>query len=166
MVEIVLADKKDIPSIQEVANSTWFDTYMPILPDGQCEYMFEMMYSSSALRKQMDDGHVFFLCKYNGAARGYVSIRPDGENLFHLEKLYVQPDCQGLGLGRLLIEKAFGYARDNSSSSPCYVELNVNRNNKSLQFYQHVGMIKDREGDFDIGNGYYMNDYIMRKQVK
>ena len=35
------------------------------------------------------------------------------------------------------------------------------RNNKALQFYEHMGMRKLREGDFPIGNGYYMNDYIM-----
>lgn len=39
--------------------------------------------------------------------------------------------------------------------------LNVNRNNKALHFYEHKGMKKLREGDFPIGNGYYMNDYIM-----
>ena len=44
---------------------------------------------------------------------------------------------------------------------PCLMELNVNRNNKALQFYEHMGMRKLREGDFPIGNGYYMNDYIM-----
>ena len=44
---------------------------------------------------------------------------------------------------------------------PCLMELNVNRNNKALQFYEYMGMRKLREGDFPIGNGYYMNDYIM-----
>ena len=44
---------------------------------------------------------------------------------------------------------------------PCLMELNVNRNNKALLFYERMGMRKLREGDFPIGNGYYMNDYIM-----
>ena len=41
------------------------------------------------------------------------------------------------------------------------MDLNVNRNNKALHFYEHLGINKLREGDFHIGNGYYMNDYIM-----
>lgn len=45
------------------------------------------------------------------------------------------------------------------------LELNVNRNNKALHFYEHMGMKKLREGDFPIGNGYYMNDYIMGKEI-
>ena len=28
-------------------------------------------------------------------------------------------------------------------------------------YYEKMGMRKLREGDFPIGNGYYMNDYIM-----
>ena len=48
---------------------------------------------------------------------------------------------------------------------PCEMHLNVNRNNKALQFYQHLGMEKVAEGDFHIGNGYYMNDYIMGLKI-
>ena len=44
---------------------------------------------------------------------------------------------------------------------PCRMELNVNRDNPALGFYKHMGMRKVREGNFPIGNGYYMNDYIM-----
>ena len=45
--------------------------------------------------------------------------------------------------------------------TPCEMHLNVNRNNKALRFYEYMGMKKVDEGDFAIGNGYYMNDYIM-----
>ena len=44
-------------------------------------------------------------------------------------------------------------------------ELNVNRHNKALDFYKKMGMSIDRSGDFDIGGGFYMNDYIMRKEL-
>ena len=45
--------------------------------------------------------------------------------------------------------------------APCQMRLNVNRHNKALTFYQKMGMTKVDEGDFPIGHGYYMNDYIM-----
>lgn len=44
-------------------------------------------------------------------------------------------------------------------------ELNVNRYNKALEFYLRMGMQIDRSGDFDIGGGFYMNDYILRKSL-
>jgi hypothetical protein len=39
--------------------------------------------------------------------------------------------------------------------------LNVNRYNKAFTFYQKLGMEIAEEIDLEIGNGYYMNDYIM-----
>ena len=44
-------------------------------------------------------------------------------------------------------------------------ELNVNRGNPALGFYQHLGMQLSRSGDFDIGGGFFMNDHIMRKEL-
>ena len=35
----------------------------------------------------------------------------------------------------------------------------------AVDFYEHMGMHKDRTGDFPIGNGFYMNDYIMAKEI-
>ena len=46
------------------------------------------------------------------------------------------------------------------------MELNVNRNNRALHFYERMGLRKLREGDFPIGDGYYMNDYIMGLDIK
>ena len=45
-------------------------------------------------------------------------------------------------------------------------ELNVNRSNRAVRFYEKMGMRKLREGDFPIGDGYYMNDYIMGLEIE
>lgn len=52
-----------------------------------------------------------------------------------------------------------------AANGPARVELNVNRHNPAVAFYEHMGMHKDREGDFDIGHGYFMNDYIMAMEL-
>lgn len=49
----------------------------------------------------------------------------------------------------------------NIHPTPCRMLLNVNRSNTARHFYEKMGMKKVEEGDFYIGNGYYMNDYIM-----
>jgi hypothetical protein len=48
-----------------------------------------------------------------------------------------------------------------SYGRPALLELNVNRNNSAVGFYQHLGLKILRQGDFHIGSGFYMNDYIM-----
>ena len=111
---------------------------------------------------------MFYGYKYiaykDGEAAGYVSIQPEGEHLFHLQKIYVLPRFQGCRLGKALFEQAVKAIKE-IHPGPCEMHLNVNRNNKALQFYQHLGMEKVAEGDFYIGNGYYMNDYIMGLKI-
>jgi ribosomal protein S18 acetylase RimI-like enzyme len=43
--------------------------------------------------------------------------------------------------------------------------LNVNRNNPTKGFYEKLGFTVIKEEDIDIGNGYFMNDYVMEKKV-
>jgi hypothetical protein len=62
-------------------------------------------------------------------------------------------------------EEEFNIYLHNHFHSLEEIDKNVNRNNKALQFYEHMGMRKLREGDFPIGNGYYMNDYIMGLEI-
>ena len=92
------------------------------------------------------------------------SPRPTA-NLFHLQKIYVLPRFQGIGAGEFLFRHAVEYIRS-VHPAPCRMELNVNRNNRALHFYERMGMRKLREGDFPIGDGYYMNDYIMGLDIK
>jgi len=41
----------------------------------------------------------------------------------------------------------------------------VNRNNVAKDFYEKFGFIVIKEEDLDIGNGYFMNDYVMQKNI-
>ena len=160
------ATTADIALIGQLADVCFRHTYRDILSAEQLEYMMDWMYSAESLRKQMtEEGHVYFLAETDGTAVGYVSVQPqgtaeDGMPLWHLQKIYVLPDCQSGGVGKRLFLYALDYVRQ-TVGGPCRVELNVNRNNKALGFYEHMGMRKLRQGDFPIGNGYYMNDYIM-----
>lgn len=52
-------------------------------------------------------------------------------------------------------------ASEEVSAGKIRIELNVNRFNKAVSFYEHIGMYLDRQGDFPIGRGFFMNDYIM-----
>ena len=153
----------DIPKIREMAQVVFRLTYRDILPPAQMEYMMDMMYSEASLTDQMTAQQTVFFIEDGG---GYASVRPDGQTQdgrkrYHLEKLYVMPQRQKTGLGRELYEKVVEEARRAAQGRPFRLELNVNRSNPALGFYEHIGMHKDREGDFPIGQGYYMNDYIM-----
>ncbi len=154
------ADIADCKLINKLALEVFPATYRDIISQAQIDFMMNWMYSPENIQKQMEEGHVYFIAYEECDAAGYVSIQQQDENLFHLHKIYVLPYYQKAHCGSFLFREAMKYIKEIHPTS-CLMELNVNRNNKALSFYEHMGMKKLREGDFDIGNGYYMNDYIM-----
>lgn len=166
MTTIRKATTEDISLINEMARTVFPSTYKDILTKGQIDYMMNMMYSPENLLKQMtEEGHTYYIAYTDNRPAGYVSIRKEGETLFHLHKIYVLPEFQKEHIGRRLFCKAMDAVRE-ASRKPCRMLLNVNRNNPAIGFYLHMGMEKVSEGDFDIGDGYYMNDYIMGIDIK
>jgi len=160
-----LATLDDIPGIHTLAWKIFPETYKDILSKEQSDYMMEWMYSEENLKKQMtEEGHTYILLFDGNEMAGYVSVQPEQTatepHIYHLQKIYVLPSLQGHGQGRVLFDAAVKYIQS-IDDKECEVHLNVNRHNKALHFYEHLGMTKIDEGDYDIGNGYFMNDYIM-----
>ena len=165
MFDIRKATTTDIPTIREMAAIAFPHTYSEILSPEQISYMMEWMYSTESLYKQMEtDGHIYYLALQYDKPIGYLSIQPEGEHTFHLQKLYILPTAQGMQLGTTLFHHAIKVIKK-IHPTPCQMLLNVNRNNTALHFYEKMGMKKVDEGDFPIGNGYYMNDYIMGIEI-
>ncbi|MBR5599846.1 MAG: GNAT family N-acetyltransferase [Bacteroidaceae bacterium] len=169
-VTIIPATTVDIPAIRSMAEIAFRHTYSSILTAGQVDYMMEWMYSTESLEKQFMDGHRFFIAVINDAPCGYLSIQKervteDDVTVYHLHKLYIMPDRQACGTGKMLFNEACEYVSKDKETAKARIELNVNRYNKALGFYLKMGMKIAEEGDFAIGNGYYMNDYIMSLEL-
>ena len=164
MFEIRKATKDDCPQIRQLAEHIFPATYREIISQEQIDFMMDWMYSISNLNKQMDDGHIYFLAYRETAPVGYVSVEQQNKDLFHLQKIYVLGSEQGTGCGKFLFTEAVKYIKT-VHPAPCTMELNVNRENRAIRFYEHMGMHKARQGDFSIGNGYFMNDYIMSMEL-
>lgn len=158
------ATEADCTLIRSLAERIFPCTYRGIITDEQIAYMMEWMYAPENIRRQMEEGHVYHIVLRDGDPAGYVSVRPDGADCFHLEKIYVLPECQKTGCGSVLFRAAVDYVK-RQHPSPCALELNVNRHNPALGFYRRMVMRIHREGDFPIGKGFFMNDYIMRMEL-
>jgi ribosomal protein S18 acetylase RimI-like enzyme len=167
-MDIRKATIDDCTLISTLASEVFPYTYREILTEEQIEYMMEWMYSLPNIRKQMEvERHTYYIAYSDaGTPCGYVSVRPEAEGLYHLEKIYVLPKAQKEGYGKALFLKAEEHVREQEKGKPAAMELNVNRYNPALGFYKKMGMRCVREGDFPIGNGFYMNDYIMRIDVQ
>lgn len=157
------ATLSDIPIIRDLASQVWEPTYGAILSDEQLNYMFDMMYSEASLHEQMTKLNQLFFLFYNQEEPvGYLSLEKEQNNTYILQKIYALPDKQGKGLGRYMINTASTYIASLTNEA-FTIKLFVNRHNKSVNFYSHLGFSIIDTRDHHIGNNYYMNDYIMAK---
>ena len=163
--------------IRSISERTWPSTYGHIISQEQIDFMLDWMYSDESLEKQMDSGCVFYIASIKKENEqwedvGFCSVSPEeeeeennstekvaGAKPHKLNKLYVLPIAQGTGVGKALLNKSIDVAKASGSSS---LFLQVNKQNDAYTFYLKHGFVKEQEFKFDIGNGFFMDDYVMR----
>lgn len=149
----------DIPTIQRIANAAWRPTYGHILREEQTLYMLDMMYGTDVLIKQITSNIEFYLAENENQVIGYFSIEITEPEIMKLHKIYLDPAQKSKGAGRKIIEFIKQLA---TQSNVKQIELNVNKFNSAVQFYEKMGFICAKEIVLDIGNGYVMDDYVMQ----
>jgi len=161
-LSIRFADVHDINTIGFLAQQIWPETYKDILSAEQLSYMINMFYSPASLKNQMvDQRHKFILLEDEDNPVGFASyslIKKPG--IYKLHKIYVLTNQQGKGLGKTLLDFIVSDIKPQRATA---LQLNVNRNNKAKRFYERLGFTVIKEEDIDIGNNYFMNDYVMEK---
>lgn len=165
MLTIKPAGLTEVLLINELAHRIWPLAYKTILSADQMEYMLELIYSPSSLKKQMQNlGHKFVIV-YNGKSPvGFASYskKLKSADTFKLHKIYILQSQHGKGIGKLVLDKIISDVQPDGAK---FLELNVNRNNNAVEFYKKLGFTIIAEEDIDIDHGYFMNDYVMRKTL-
>lgn len=151
-----------IPVVQDLAHRIWPDTYRSVISPQQIDYMLNMSYSTSAIQQQMRNGHFFFLFYRAQVPVGFLSVSAMQPSHYRLHKLYLVSTEQGKGTGRAVMDSLFNYLRNAGGRS---IELNVNRHNVAKVFYEKIGFSVLRQEDIDIGQGFFMNDYVMQREL-
>ena len=160
MILLRKAKEQDLPVIIDLAEQIWPDTYSAYLSEEQLRYMLNLMYSKAELLMQMRNGHTFLVASEEDKQVGFASFSiTDHENqVYKLHKIYVLPTVHGKGVGKILMNEVVNLAKRNGGKM---LQLNVNRNNKARYFYEKAGFNIKETVDLDIGNGFFMNDYVM-----
>ena len=165
MISISEAKPSDFPVIREIAQITWPVAYGAIISKVQLDYMLEKFYSDAALNDNFSTkNHRFLLVKQESVCLGFASYEHHylGENKTRLHKIYMLPDSQRKGAGKLLLAEVEKLALENNDT---IISLNVNRFNSALHFYQKLGFEKVGEEDIELDFGYLMEDYILEKRM-
>lgn len=163
-ITIKRATEPDLNTIQELVHQIWKPTYHQILSEAQMDYMLNNMYNSLTLQQQLQSRHEMLLIYWDNNPQGFAAFEFDYEQkgTTKLHKLYMLPNQQGKGLGKKLLETVIMNAKQANQQQ---LMLNVNRANKAIHFYEKMGFTITEIVDIEIGQGYYMNDYIMLKML-
>ncbi len=156
-MEIRKATPSDTETIAALAEKIWMQYYPEIITVEQIRYMLDKMYSAPALQQQMSEGQDFYLLLENEQPIGYCSFSTTEPGHYFLHKFYVDTHYHGKGIGTFLLNEML-----KQLAPVLTVRLTVNRKNyRSINFYFKNGFTIEKIADFDIGNNYFMNDFIM-----
>jgi diamine N-acetyltransferase len=159
MLSVKKATLQDIPLIRTLTFAIWPQTYAALLTKAQIDYMLEMMYSEASLQKQMQEDHCTFIIVYDtNEPVAFAAYKLTQTKVWKLEKIYVLASQQGKGTGKFIINYIVDEIKQQDAKA---LQLQVKRDNPAQHFYTKLGFTIIKTADFDIGNGYFMKDYIM-----
>jgi diamine N-acetyltransferase len=163
-IEVREVPEEDLWEVRELAQRIFPVTYQDIVESRQIDYMMDLIYSPEALTDQLDQGQNFLILLYEGSPAGFASYtRLTEEGIFKLNKIYLDGHLQGKGLGKYLLTDVISRVKGEGGIS---LRLNVNRHNEARGFYEKMGFTLLQEELIDIGNGYFMDDYVMEISLK
>ena len=154
---------EQIEKLCKVAEEIWHQHFTAIIGAEQVEYMLEKFQSVKAVTEQIKSGYEYFMFRLDGEIIGYTGIHQEQDNRLFLSKLYIRKAYRGNGYARKAL---------NMLEEICYergleaIWLTVNRfNDNTIKAYDKMGFRTIEEKKADIGNGFFMDDYIMSKAI-
>ena len=154
--KIELSDKASVTRLSQAASEIVKEYYDPIIGARQNDYMIEKFQSVPAIAHQLEEGCHYYLTLEKDNILGFLAFYPRGSALY-LSKFYLYREQRGKGYAKEMLAFLIKAARKENCR---FIELNVNKNNPSTVIYEKLGFRKIRSEKNDIGNGFYMDDYV------
>ncbi|WP_171025726.1 GNAT family N-acetyltransferase [Hymenobacter jeollabukensis] len=157
--------------LAEFGRQTFQDTYAAQnSAEDMAQYLAEHFGPEQQLAELQDPNTVFFLALMQQQLVGYAKLTvgstlgaepgADVSNRAELQRLYVQEDWQGTGLGATLLRRCLDEARQRGCRSLllCVWE----KNTQAQEFYRRKGFKQIGETEYRVGHD-VQNDFILRK---
>ena len=162
-VEISPVLAVDVEVVAALARVVWQDAYSGIITQAQIDYMLEQRYNPQRLQEELNTPGIWWdkALVEGGLAAFSSTLLTSTPGEMKLDKLYVDPARQRLGLGARLIE----HVAQRALGLGCHtLILAVNKHNtRAIAAYKKSGFVEREAVRVDIGNGFVMDDFIMAK---
>ena len=161
-IHIEPVQPKDVYTIISLQARIWQNASSDYLSVEQMDYMFTKIYNPEYLKNEITSGQNYVLIYENNIPQGFTSHSASDDNdIYRLNKIFLLPESQGKGFGKILMKHVEDIARNRNAK---FLDLYVNRNNPACEFYKKIGFQIQKEIDIPVGP-YLMQDYVMRKDL-
>lgn len=160
-MEFILLDLNDADGIREMskmATDILREYYDPIVGKVQNDYMLGKFQSCAAIEEQLAHGYSYYFVRDSSQNIGFLAFYPKSD-VMYLSKLYLYEAARGHGYARSMLSFVKDEARKMGLNA---IELNVNKHNPTCRIYEKLGFVRLRSEKNDIGNGFFMDDYVYR----
>lgn len=164
LISIRKADFSEIFKIRDLASVTIPTSYQNNLTTEQIDYLEDFLYAQQINGESGDNNQTFMIAAIDGNDCAYGSFTQEGPDLFHLQKLFVNPQDQNKGVGTALFNGLLSFIKQ-IHPTECDVELNINHHNQAFAFYEKMGMKEVRFQNTYIGNGFVFIQQVLALKI-
>lgn len=168
-MQLVKCEMKDAARLRELAVKTFRDSFGGVNTEENMKEYIDSALSEGKIESDLqNDAVVYYLAVEDGSERGYLKLNLppaqmelQDERSVEIERIYLCKECQGKGYGKILINAAVEYAREQGKK---YIWLGVwEHNEAAIRFYERAGFVRFSEHTFRLGDD-VQTDYLLRKE--
>lgn len=157
----------DVGPVTALARLVWQQTYPGIISQEQIDYMLGQRYNPQRIVDELIMPMVWWdQATVDGRLAGFASclLTAGPGREMKLDKLYVDPQRQRMGVGARLVEHVSRRALAEGCSA---LILAVNKQNeRAIAAYAKQGFAVRESVCVDIGGGFVMDDFIMARSIE
>lgn len=163
-VKFIKATKSDFPFLAQTAEKIWHEVFDEIIGSAQVNYMLERFQSIPAFTRQTEnEGYEYYLIVDESGNKGYIALCDDGSDRLFMSKLYLLSEVRRKGYGKSALDFATATAILRGKRA---IFLTVNKQNaRAIATYENSGFVRIDSVVTDIGNGFYMDDFVCEKAL-
>ncbi|GGO06626.1 GNAT family N-acetyltransferase [Saccharibacillus kuerlensis] len=161
----------DLQELQAISTATFAETFQEQNSPENLNAYLEKAYNLKQLEGELANrSSQFYFVYFNEEVSGYLKINTEnaqteamGIESLEVERIYIRKEFQKLGLGELLLNKAFEIAMQQQKKKVWLGVWEANEN--AIAFYQKKGFIQTGSHSFFMGNDEQV-DLIMTKTLE
>ena len=150
-------ESEKIIELSKLATAIVREHFDSIIGKAQNDYMLKKFQSVEAVTQQLEYGYNYYFVKDENKVLGFLAFYRKQDEMY-LSKFYLEKSCRSSGYSKNMLRFVIEETRKLNLHS---IVLNVNKDNFAVQVYEKLGFEIIRSEKKSIGQGFYMDDYVM-----